>query len=70
VVLDAWDAFVDDAMQITNGSDDGEEATEPRRCHGATAWGDSSGGSLRAGSRSVRLRAGQAWPKPRIVEHA
>jgi hypothetical protein len=70
VVLDAWDAFVDDAMQITNGGDDGEEATEPRRCHGATAWGDSSGGSLRAVSCSVPLRAGEAWPEPRIVRRA
>lgn len=69
MVLDARDAFVD-AMHVTNGGDDGEEAPQPRRCNGATAWGDSSGGSLRAGSRSVWLRAGLAWPKPRIVGHA
>ena len=69
MVLDARDAFVD-AMHVTNRGDDGDEASEPRRCNGATAWGDSSGGSLRAGSRSVRLRAGQAWPKPRVVGHA
>ncbi len=68
MVLDARDAFVD-AMHVTNGGDDGDEAPEPRRCNGATAWGDSGGGSLRAGSCSVRLRAGKAWPEPCVVRH-
>jgi hypothetical protein len=40
------------------GGDDGDEAPQPRRCNGATAWRDTGGGALRAGGCSMRLRAG------------
>jgi len=62
VVLDAWDAFVD-AIHVTSGGDDGDEAPQPRRCNRATAWRDTSGGALRAGSCSMRLRAGMTRPE-------